>query len=76
MAESEKNKEKTSKWTVEEVRKLHLECPDDTKLVPYAKIRADDAYKCANIIHVRVDGEWTDSQVSFCTLCRPNTKVI
>ena len=38
MAESEKNKEKLSKWTVEEVRKLHQECPDDTKLVPYAKI--------------------------------------
>ena len=76
MSESEKNKSKITKWTPDEVRQLQQGSTDETKLVPYVKLRADDAFPCANIVHVMVDNEWMDSQISKCTLCQPNTKVV
>lgn len=76
MSESEKKKPAViKKWTPDEVRQLYQGNSDQTKCVPYVKLRADDAFPCANIVHILIDDEWTDSQISKCSLCKPNTKV-
>ena len=75
MSESEKNKGKLVKWTPDDVRQRYQGTPDETKLIPYAKLRADDSFPCANIVHVLIDDEWIDTQISKCNLCKPNTKV-
>ena len=76
MSESEKKKPAImKKWTPDEVRQLYQGNSDETKVEPYVKLRADDAFPCANIVHILIDGEWTDSQISKCSLCKPNTKV-
>ena len=52
MSESEKKKPAViKKWTPDEVRQLYQGNSDQTKCVPYVKLRADDAFPCANIVH-------------------------
>ena len=75
MSEPGKNDRKKPKWSPEEIRKLRTENPNDTKLQPYLKMRDSELFKCANIVFVRHNEDWVDSEVSFCLLCQPNTKV-
>ena len=75
MSESGKNERKKLKWSPEEIRQKQKEDSKNIMVKPNAKMRNSDWSKCANLVYVLENGEWVDSEVSFCELCKPNTKV-